>query len=403
MDQSPSNDLCEISCELKDCIKELDFSTISFMITNPNATFDELMQDVINRVPLCFSDPEHICARFTIGSKVIQTANFTPCICGSTTPIKVGCEPVGTLNVGYLGTVNEKTPPFAEDDNQLIKAMADRIGIIAHSNSLKTSVEQSEKRYRTLIDNALVGITQSTLNGYLLYANAKAVNMFGFANLEEGMKVSPLSRYRNPQDRENLIQTIQQAGKVDNFEVELTTKTGNPIFALFSATLDGDVITIMMMDITERKLVEKEHRAKSLKLQEVNTALKVLLEQRQKDKAEIEETILFNIRKLILPYLDAVKQRPLDDYQKTYLDVLETNLNNIINPFGQKLMSTNENLTPQEMKVADFIRNGKTVKEISAALGVSETTINFHRQRIRKKLGLTNHPTNLRTYLLSFT
>jgi DNA-binding NarL/FixJ family response regulator len=175
------------------------------------------------------------------------------------------------------------------------------------------------------------------------------------------------------------------------------------------------------IDITDRKRIEKqlkdyqEHleklveertkelRMKSLSLEEVNTALKVLLEQREKDKNELEDKILFNVRKLILPYCSSLKQRQLDDEQRTYLDVLETNLKNIISPFAKRLTSIHENFTPLEIKVADFIRDGKTVKEIAAAFGVSESAINLHRQHIRNKLGLNNQKINLRTYLLSLT
>lgn len=154
-------------------------------------------------------------------------------------------------------------------------------------------------------------------------------------------------------------------------------------------------------EILVRKEAENELTMKSLKLEEVNTALKVLLAQREQDKNELEDKILFNVRKLILPYVEALKQRHFDDEHRTYLDVLETNLKNIISPFARKLSSVYENFTPQELKIADLIREGKTVKEIATAFGVSETTINFHRQHIRNKLGLNKQKVNLKTYLMS--
>jgi PAS domain S-box-containing protein len=145
----------------------------------------------------------------------------------------------------------------------------------------------------------------------------------------------------------------------------------------------------------------KELRMKSINLEEINIALKVLLEQREKDKTELENKILFNVKKLVLPYLDFLKRKKLDDEQKIYLDVLEANLKNIISPFAKKLISIHATFTPQEIKIADLIREGKTVKEIALALGVSENTTNSHRQHIRGKLGLNNQRINLRTYLLS--
>lgn len=175
----------------------------------------------------------------------------------------------------------------------------------------------------------------------------------------------------------------------------------------FIAAESGNIIARMQVreqleaEIAIRKEAERELDMKSRSLEEVNTALKVLLEQREKDKDELEDKILFNVKKLILPYIDSLKQRQLDDDQRTYLDILETNLKNIISPFAKKLTSIHENLTPQEIKVADFIRDGKTVKEIAVTLGVSESAINLHRQHIRNKLGLNKQKINLRTYLLS--
>ena len=67
--------------------------------------------------------------------------------------------------------------------------------------------------------------------------------------------------------------------------------------------------------------------------------------------------------------------------------------------FAGKMSSKHLNLTPTEMQVADFVRNGFTNKEISSQLNVSVEAINFHRRNIRKKLGLTNRKTNLQSYL----
>ncbi len=410
--------------------------------------------------------------------------------------------------------------------------------LIKENEELRQAIvelRKTENQYRSLADNALVGITRTNLKGKLLYANPTYLNIFGYDTLEEARAVGSLSRYRNPEDRKTLMEILKQYGKVANFEAECISKTGHSVYVLLSAVLEGDVITAMLMDISEhkkadealakseslyrllaenvsdviwtmdldlnftyispsiarfrgvaakkaihqslrevvtpdsyeiiwkavkrglaredletqapfysqvlelehirndgsqgwaevrvsflrdedgkpkgilgvtrdithRKEAEKALTMKSRSLEEVNTALKVLLEQREKDKKELEDNILFNVKKLIQPYLDFLKQRQLDDEQKIYLDVIETNLKNIISPFAKKLTSIHERFTPQEIKIADFIRDGKTVKEIARALGVSDNAINVHRQHIRNKLGLNNQKMNLRTYLLS--
>ncbi|MFZ2799456.1 MAG: PAS domain S-box protein [Syntrophorhabdus sp.] len=394
---------------------------------------------------------------------------------------------------------------------------------------------ESEKRYRNLVENALVGVYQTNLDGDVLYLNNTCLHMLGFATLEDAKSGGSPSFYKNREDRKLFLEFIKQNKKVSNYEVEFVTHSGYPLHILLSATLESDTITGMMMDITEhkqkdlalqesearyrllaenvsdiilmmdmdlnftyispsierlrgpepghvplrslrdaltassydvvinvfleeiakehegqsdpfrfrvleleyvrydgttrwvevkasflrnadglptnilcvvrdithRKEAEKELKMKSLRLEEVNTALKVLLEQREKDRAELEDNILLNVRKLILPYVESLKQRHLDEEQKIYLDVLETNLQNIVSPFAKKLTLIQERLTPAEIRVADFIRDGKTVKEIAGAFGISESAINVHRHHIRSKLGLTNRKINLRTYLLS--
>jgi len=58
-------------------------------------------------------------------------------------------------------------------------------------------------------------------------------------------------------------------------------------------------------------------------------------------------------------------------------------------------------LTPQEVDVAVLVRQGKSSQEIADVLGISLSTISFHRKNLRRKLDLHDRSKNLRTYLLS--
>ena len=146
---------------------------------------------------------------------------------------------------------------------------------------------------------------------------------------------------------------------------------------------------------------EAELRLNSRHLEEVNTALRVLLRQRDEHKVEIEEKVLSNLKELVLPFMKKLKESGLDAKQMGYVNILESNLKDLISPFSQKLSSQYLNLTPSEIQVANLVREGKTTKEIAELLNVSDNAIVFHRYHIRKKLGLKNQRINLRSYLSS--
>lgn len=131
--------------------------------------------------------------------------------------------------------------------------------------------------------------------------------------------------------------------------------------------------------------------------------MRVLLNQKDKDRKEIEEKILSNINELVMPYIEKLKTAPLDARNKTFLEILETNLRNIRSEFTERLTSAGYNLTSKELDVANLIKEGKTTKEIAELLYLSKNTVDFHRNNIRKKLGISNEKTNLRAYLISLS
>jgi DNA-binding NarL/FixJ family response regulator len=161
----------------------------------------------------------------------------------------------------------------------------------------------------------------------------------------------------------------------------------------------------VIRDITERKkaedaLIKREQdlEIKSHELEELNTALKVLLKRGDEDRRELENSILKNVRELVFPYVEELKKKKLDSISAANLTILESNLRNVVSPFGHKLSSKFDDLTNREVKVADFIKEGKSSKEMAELLCVTESAINIYRYRLRKKMGLKRRD-NLKTFL----
>jgi len=171
-------------------------------------------------------------------------------------------------------------------------------------------------------------------------------------------------------------------------------------------------------DITERKEAEDElaryregleqlvaERTQELEnktqtLEEVNIALKVLLQHREEDKKELGDRFVMNVNNLIIPFAEKMKSTNLDERQLAYLGIIETHLKDITSSMIKKFNQFN--LTPAEVEVAALIKEGKATKEIAKIIGIATSTIDTHRNNIRKKLGISQEAVNLRSHLQSF-
>jgi DNA-binding CsgD family transcriptional regulator len=169
-------------------------------------------------------------------------------------------------------------------------------------------------------------------------------------------------------------------------------------------------VVVSHEEITALKLAEEalkksqeELFEQKQSLEEINIALKVLLKQREEDKNALEKKVLANVKDLVLPYVEKLKNARIKPKEKTLVGIIEDHLNDVISPLLQSFSNANILLTPQEMQVASLVKDGKTSKEIADILNVAETTVNFHRKNLRKKFGLTNKQSNLRSYLLSIS
>jgi len=171
---------------------------------------------------------------------------------------------------------------------------------------------------------------------------------------------------------------------------------------------NGEIIGAIQYihDITERKQLEqelikakKDLENKNIELQEMNSALKVLLKKREGDQKEFEEKMISNLKILILPYLEKLKS--CSEQQKmTLANIIQTHIDDILSPFSRSLNVNYSNLTNRDIMIADLIQQGKSTKEIAILLNLSIGSVNTQRYRIRRKLNLTKK-NNLQIYLSS--
>ncbi len=333
------------------------------------------------------------------------------------------------------------------------KLYADARWELAERRRAEAILRKSEERYRLLLESSPDPIVVYNLQGEAAYVNPAFEQVFGLRREELlGKNIDFVPEESWPETRA-AIENMLSGQKIQLFETKRLTRDGRLLDVQLSSTLysneegkpAGNIVTLrditaqkhaerellkyhnqlgelvaertaelakanarLAQEVEDRKRAEtklrkreKELKAQSLHLEEVNTALRVLLKQREDDKKELGGVVTSNVRELIAPYLQRLKKGRLAAVQKALVDIMETNLDNIISPFTSSLSARHYNLTPTEIRVANLVKEGRTNKEIAELLLLSKNTILFHRHNIRTKLGLRKSKKNLRSHLLS--
>lgn len=262
------------------------------------------------------------------------------------------------------------------------------------------------------MESYINGIAFSDLEGNLTYVNDSFLKLWGYGDEKEVFGKAIASFWETEEKFNEIVNVLRTKG---NWRGKLVAKRkdGSLKDVQLSATMvtgeNGRSFCMMgsFMDVTERRRLEEKLKkreaaleARTNELEEVNSALRVLLKQRDQDKAELAGQMLLNVKKLVVPYLEKLKKHLSGTKQLGYLSILESNLNDIVSPFAYKLSLKYSTLTPTEIQIARFVKRGKVSREMAELLNVSERTIESHRQKIRLKIGIKNNGANLRSQLM---
>ncbi|NPV05784.1 MAG: PAS domain S-box protein [Syntrophaceae bacterium] len=283
---------------------------------------------------------------------------------------------------------------------------------ISEEKRTQEQLRESETWYRTLFETTGAATMILEEDTTISLVNREFVKRFGWTR-EETENRKSWTEFVVPEDVERMkqyhrLRRIDPAGPPKNYEFRFLHKSGEARNVFLTVDLiPGTRKSIAsMVDITDLRKADEALRVrgselenKTRELEELNAALRVLLKRREEDRNELEEKVLTNVKKLVLPYVEKLKKGRLDPVDRTSVLILESNLRDIIAPFSSKLTALHMNLTPRELQVAGLIREGRSTKEIAEFLNVTPSAVNICRHRIRHKLGLNNRKINLQTYL----
>ena len=280
-----------------------------------------------------------------------------------------------------------------------------------------TDQKMAEERvlmFKTMADVANYGIVIADIKGELVYVNPHFAAMHGIKEKRENYNIGDLHSPEQISHIRAIIDKLLCEESFNALEIRHKSADGVILPILMNGVLIRDkvgkpaYVAVTAIDISEKKRVEElirqnntELEAKNTQLLEMNSTLKVLLEQRERDKEDLEASILANLRDLVLPGLQTLHKFDLPEEHIASLNLLESNLLKLLSPYLREIKNRFPTLTSKELQVVSLIKDGLGTKEIAALMGISMAAINLHRHNIRQKLGLNKAKLGLSEFILS--
>ncbi|MHB8869995.1 MAG: PAS domain S-box protein [Thermoleophilia bacterium] len=261
-------------------------------------------------------------------------------------------------------------------------------------NEAEKALQESAELYRTLFELAANPAFHVDEDGRYINTNSAGASFLG--STQAALVGQAMVTHWGTEALE-AIRTVLTEGEPAmrlDVEVRVNGSAKSAILSLVPCRVGGRLSCfILATDITERQKLART-------LEESNIALRVILEQHDRAREELEQTIAANVESVVLPLLTRVSARFADAPEAVLLDTAVQSLREIARPFTPTLRSAqSESLTRREKETANLIRAGKTTAEIAQALYISVETVAFHRKNLRRKLGLSARGTRLSSYL----
>lgn len=248
-------------------VKELNcLYRASQLMAKPDISLEETFQGIVDLIPLSWQYPEITCARISFKERELKTDNFREALFKQAADIMISGKKFGAVEVYYL----EEKPavyegPFLKEERELIDGLAREIGKFIERKQAEDALQKSEKLFRDLVENSLIGISIMQ-EGRIIYQNPEQKRLLRSLPLA----FSPLDfEGIHPEDVEKVRQLYQRitVGEVRTLETDfrfyppdkINNSTEMKWVYCRASLIDyqgKEAILINMMDITRAKELE---------------------------------------------------------------------------------------------------------------------------------------------------
>lgn len=292
-----------------------------------------------------------------------------------------------------------------DDEGNLLYSTSRQIDITdrLHAERLR---HEKELFFRRAFEESPAMMSVTTIEeGEFLDINRAFESKTGFERAEVLGRTAPSIGFASLEVRKELRRRFLRDGAIDNWQITANKKSGQELNLLVSARsieMDGQLrLLTSAIDMTERKIAEERLLASvqqlqnlNLALDQKNAALQELMHQASKEKKRLEADVERNIERRIKPLLNWLAEQ-CPESSRSLCEVINTNLEALTSSRSAKLTARMQGLSRRELEVANLISAGKKSREIAELLGLSPNTVENHRARIRKKLGVTQRGLSL--------
>lgn len=171
--------------------------------------------------------------------------------------------------LGVIHLMSKNSKDIGEDDRSFFETVAGMFAIVLERRKMEEELKQAEEKYRTIFENATIGIFQTTPDGRFISANTAMARSLGYDSSEEMlMSVKNIGEelYGDPSRRAEYLRLLNEHGHVEDFEVEGYRKDGNcHWFALTAQAVRDAEGRIHHYEGTARSITKRKMAEKALK------------------------------------------------------------------------------------------------------------------------------------------
>ena len=390
--------------------KELNcLYNVTNLMMDYEKSLEEIFNSVVGYLPPSWQYPDIACARIIFRDQEYVSAGFKTSRWKQSANILSGSQKVGTIEVYYqkkMPTMDEG--PFLKEERILIETIAcqianaykrillegtlkERIKELGCFYGVSNIIEKHSRDYNKILQG-IVDLLPSAWQ-YPEITCAKII-----LNIEEfqtdNYKNTPWKQIAEIEIEHQIMGLIEIA-----YTQDMPVLDEGPF--LKEERLLINALAERIGNAIKRIRAEEELEIEKIALENKNIALKEVLKKVHEEKKEIAMRVQANVDKIIMPIF-SILEKNANYKEASVLKLLKKNLEEVTSPFTNAISKEFVSLSPVEIQICNYIKNGFSTKDIAQLRGIAIATVSRHREHIRKKLNLKNKKINLVTYLNSF-